>query len=355
MDDKYQKITSFDSIYEAFRLSRKGSYWKDSIIAYDVNRLENTIKISRALQSKSYRLKGHYKFKVQEREKLRDIQSLHITDRVYMHALCDNALIDDLSRSFIYDNGASLKGKGTNFARDRLKTHMHKFYRKHGLDGYVLQIDIRKYFDNIPHWYLKQRMMEHYDGYPDMQTALCDVVDSFDGDKGLGPGSQAVQVFALETLDKMDHFVKEVLGIKYYGRYMDDAYLIHESKDYLKNCRDLLACFLEGIELELHPNKTSLYPLKRGIKFLGFHFYITETGRVYAKLNPVSIKRAKRKLRKMVRAGVPEENIRRSFKSWSNHAGYGDSYYRIKAVREYMENLLNERGKNNEQEQICVC
>lgn len=30
-------------------------------------------------------------------------------------------------------------------------------------------------------------------------------------------------------------------------------------------------------------------------------------------------------------------------------------YYRIKAVREYMENLLNERSKNNEQEQICVC
>lgn len=346
MDEKFQTVAEFDNIYEAFRLARKGSFWKDSIITYDISRLENTVKISRSLKAHTYKLKGHYKFRINEREKIRDIQSLHVTDRVYMHSLCDNILIKDLSRKFIYDNGASLKGKGTNFSRNRLKAHMQKFYRKHGLNGYVLQIDIRKYFDSIPHWYLKQRMNKHYEGYPEIQQALRDVVDNFDGDKGLGPGSQAVQVFALDTLDSMDHFIKEVLGIKYYGRYMDDAYLIHESKDYLKRCKEILDCFLKDIELTLHPNKTRLYPLRKGIKFLGFKFCITDTGKVYVKLNKESVKRIKRKIRKMAKADVPDETIRRSFKSWASHASYGNSYYAIKRTEEYLNKLLKERECN---------
>lgn len=38
-------------------------------------------------------------------------------------------------------------------------------------------------------------------------------------------------------LSGMDHFIKEKLGIRYYGRYMDDFYLIHEDKAYLQYCR----------------------------------------------------------------------------------------------------------------------
>ncbi len=352
MDGKYQVVTSFDNIYKAFGPSRRGSYWKDSIIGYDVNRLERSIEISRALRSGKYKLKGHYHFKIQEREKIRDIQSLHIRDRVDLQSLCDKLVTEDTSRSFIYDNGASLKGKGTNFSRNRLKTHMRRFYNKHGLNGYVLQIDVKKYFDNIPHWYLKERMIKRYEGFPDMQKCLCDVIDSFDGNKGLGPGSQAVQIFALETLDKMDHFIKEALGIKYYGRYMDDAYLIHEDKDYLKHCKEILDCFLNEIELTLHPNKTNLYPLKRGIKFLGFKFNITETGHIYVKLNKDSVKRIKRKLRNMARLGLPEETIQKTFTSWKNHANYGNSYYTVKNVGEYLDNLLTERRKTmGEQEE----
>jgi hypothetical protein len=30
--------------------------------------------------------------------------------------------------------------------------------------------------------------------------------------------------------DKLDHFIKEKLRVRYYGRYMDDLYLIHADK-----------------------------------------------------------------------------------------------------------------------------
>lgn len=96
-------------------------------------------------------------------------------------------------------------------------------------------------------------MNKHYEGYPEIQQALRVWIDNFDGDKGLGPGSQAVQVFALDTLDSMDHFIKEVLGIKYYGRYMDDAYLIHESKDYLKQLQGNIGLFSKGYRVDAAP------------------------------------------------------------------------------------------------------
>lgn len=60
MDEKFQTVAEFDNIYEAFRLARKGSFWKDSIITYDISRLENTVKISRSLKAHTYKLKGHY-------------------------------------------------------------------------------------------------------------------------------------------------------------------------------------------------------------------------------------------------------------------------------------------------------
>jgi len=71
--------------------------------------------------------------------------------------LCDNIIIPAVNRTFIYDNGASQTGRGTNYCRDRLKRHMREYYQKYGLNGYVLKIDIKKYFDNIPHNYLKKR------------------------------------------------------------------------------------------------------------------------------------------------------------------------------------------------------
>lgn len=345
MDKKYEEIISFDNLYKAFGLARKGSFWKDSIIDYDLNRLKYTYKLHKQLKTKKYKLKGYYKFKVQEREKVRDIKSLHITDRVFQRSFSDNCLIDTIHKTFVYDNGASQSYKGTNFGRDRLKAQMQKFYRKHGINGYVLQIDIRKYFDSIPHDYLKKRVDHYFSSSQEISSELYKIIDSFEGEKGLGLGSQVNQNFALDALNELDHYIKEVLGIKYYERYMDDIIIIHEDKGYLKLCKDMIECRLREMKLEMHPNKTNIYPLKNGIKFLGFHFYLTDTGGIYCKLNPKSVTREKRKIRKMIRNEVPDTKIVASFISWKGHALYGDSYYVVKKVQKYMYKLIKERNE----------
>jgi len=341
----YEDAINFENLYESFRFARRGSFWKDSVIGYDQHRLEETVKLHRSLADGTYKCRGYYKFNVCERGKIRAIQSLHITDRVFQRSLCDQALIKEVTKGFIYDNGASQAGKGTEFARNRLVKHMQDFYRKHGMNGYFLQIDIHKYFDSIDHEIMKKIVSKKIKDEK-VAAELYRVIDSFDGGKGVGLGSQICQLFALMYLDSMDHYVKDRLSMKWYGRYMDDAWLICESKEKLQRILDDIKEVLAELKLKINEKKTQIFPIGNGIRILGFHFYIREGGSVYAKILPESIKREKRKIRRMIRKGVPEGRVRQSFVSWRASASYGDSYYKTRKVEQYMNRLLKERRLN---------
>lgn len=53
------------------------------------------------------------------------------------------------------------------------------------------------------------------------------------------------QVLAIFYLNDLDHYIKEILKIKYYVRYQDDFLLLHPSKEYLKECLDKIKEFLK--------------------------------------------------------------------------------------------------------------
>lgn len=111
---------------------------------------------------------------------------------------------------------------------------MLSFYNEHGLDGWILKCDITKFFYSIDHEILKD-IVDCY--FPDSYTTWLNhlFIDSTDG-VGLPLGNQVAQVYALLMLDCVDHMITGELGIRYYGRYMDDFYLIHHDKEYLKEC-----------------------------------------------------------------------------------------------------------------------
>ncbi|MCP5062186.1 MAG: RNA-directed DNA polymerase [Ignavibacteriae bacterium] len=91
-------------------------------------------------------------------------------------------------------------------------------------------------------------------------------------DKGLPIGNLTSQLFGNVYLDQLDHFVKEELGIKYYGRYVDDFILIHKDKEYLLNCGLKIKEFLkQELMLNLHPKKFYLQHYKKGVQFLGVY------------------------------------------------------------------------------------
>lgn len=108
------------------------------------------------------------------------------------------------------------------------------------------------------------------------------IIDSTEG-PGIPIGNHTSQWFAVLYLSGMDHMIKERLGIKFYGRYMDDFYLIHHDKEYLQYCLEEIRKFLVPLGLELN-QKTAIFPLTQGIDFLGFRTYMTDTGKVIRKI-----------------------------------------------------------------------
>lgn len=122
------------------------------------------------------------------------------------------------------------------------------------------------------------------------------IIDSTEG-SGIPIGNHTSQWFAILYLSDMDHMIKERLGIKYYGRYMDDFYLIHEDRAYLQFCLEEIRRFLVPLGLELN-QKTAIFPLSQGIDFLGFRTYLTDSGKVVRKVRRESKNRIRRKITK---------------------------------------------------------
>lgn len=230
----FGKVFTFDNLYTAFRKCCLGVGWKASTQRFKANALQNVNDIYRSLHNGTYKSRGFYEFDIVERGKERHIKSVHISERVVQRCLCDNALVPMFSRSFIYDNGACMANKGIDFAVRRLTCHLQRYFRKHGTDGYALVFDFSKYFDNIAHEPLKATVSKTFSD-PRIVQLVNGFIDDF-GEVGLGLGSQISQVSALMYPNKLDHYIKEELRIQAYGRYMDDGYLVHESKEHLQHC-----------------------------------------------------------------------------------------------------------------------
>ncbi len=165
-------------------------------------------------------------------------------------------------------------------------------------------------------------------------------------------GNQTSQWMALYYLDGLDRLVKEKLRIKYYTRYMDDMILIHPSKEYLKNCLEVMKEYVEN-ELCLSFNeKTQIHHINQGVDYLGFHFYLTDTGKVIKTLRQSRKKRIKKRLssfKKLYKKGdIDIDTVARSVVSMKGHLSHGHTYRLQKNI---FNNFILRGEKGNEKEE----
>lgn len=337
----FEKVLDFNNMYRAFRKAKCGKGYKKSSARFNLAALDGVHTLISQLRSKTYRVSEYTEFKVYE-PKERIIQTTSFKDKVIQHCLCDNVIMPRLQHVFLNDNCAGQKGKGTLFGLERLGEQMQQFFGKYGCNGYILKCDITKFFYNISHAQVKD-IVEYHFGYDPDVCWLCNLfIDSTEG-KGIPLGNQINQGFALLYLDGMDNLIKYELGIDYYGRYMDDFYLIHPSKAYLKYCLEVITAYLETLDLTLN-SKTQIFPFKNGVNYLGFHTYITADGRVIRKLKNQNKRNARRKflrMAKLVAEGkLPPETFHESFGSWKNHASRGTCAGLIKTMEEIVNTVI---------------
>ncbi|MCI8489639.1 MAG: RNA-directed DNA polymerase [Lachnospiraceae bacterium] len=161
---------------------------------------------------------------------------------------------------------------------------------------------------------------------------LLQIIDSYEKTpgKGLPMGNQTSQWFALYYLDGLDRVAKEKYRMKYYTRYMDDCIILCRDKEYLKQCLSAMKYYVEEELLLKFNEKTQLTTIKNGVDYLGFHFYLTDTGKVIRRLRTSSKRRWKRRLKKMERQyredEITFEEISRSIASYKGHLKHGHTY-----------------------------
>lgn len=340
--DDFDKVFSYGNLYRAFKKCRRSVAWKASVQKYITQAPLMVDRTYERLQAGSFRSDGFYEFDICERGKTRHIKSVTIAERVVQRCLCDNALVPVLSPTFIYDNGASLKNRGYHFSIRRIVRHLRKHYRKHGTEGYILLFDFSKFFENVSHELCKRIMRENF--HDKRIIALTDhFIDMF-GDVGLGLGSQISQTFALASANRLDHFVKEVLKIKGYGRYMDDGYLIHKSKEYLRFCLAEIRKLCKELGIKLNEKKTQIVKLSHGFTFLKTRFYITETGKVIRKIYKKSVTKERRKLKSFVPLMafkvMTYADVAAAFQSWCAYAKNFNAWHTLQNMYQLYNELF---------------
>lgn len=336
-----EEIIGFDALYDSMMKCKKGVLWKDSTANYYLNSIRRTDILSNSLMNGTYKPRPTMRFTITS-PKPRDIESIMFSDRVYQRSLNDNYIYPMMTKSFIYDNCACQKGKGTDFARNRLKTMLQRYYRKHGNSGYVAQFDIHGYYPNMSHDKVEQLFKRRLN--PEMYERVIQILHhQYKGDYGYNPGSQLIQIAGISLLNNLDHYIKEQLHIKCYVRYMDDFILVHNNKEYLEECKIKIINKLAELEFEVNPKKTKIFPLKRGINFLGFTFRFTDTGKVLMLILSENVKRERLKLRRLVNKSkkgfLPKEKVDESYASWRNHASKGNTFKLLQKMDTYYKEL----------------
>lgn len=285
---------------------------------------------------------GFIEFDICERGKKRHIKSVHFKERVVQRTLCDNALVPVLSRSLIYDNGASLEGKGISFARDRLKHHLHQFYRRTGSnDGFIWLMDFSGYFDNIEHGpvYFSIRT-----SFSDVRIhALCTQFIAPFGEKSLGIGSQVSQILAVHYRNQIDHFMKEVKRILEYACYMDDSYAMHTRKEYLATASKEIDALCKAKGIRMNAKKTQIVKLSHGFTYMKGKFFLKDRGKVIVKPCRANTTHERQKLKKFRRfLNKGEMTLDHVIHSYNSYRGYILKDYNSHKTVRSMDKLFHE-------------
>jgi RNA-directed DNA polymerase len=135
-------------------------------------------------------------------------------------------------------------------------------------------------------------------------------------------GNLTSQFFANVYLNELDHFMKHKLKARYYLRYVDDFVILQESREQLEFWKQEIEKFLRGkLKLELHPQKSKVVSLSRGIDFVGFrNFYH------YRLLRKRNIRSMLNKVQQYKNQEISKEKLLESFQGWNAYANWANSY-----------------------------
>ncbi len=319
-----EEIADLNNLYEAFYKAQKGKLSKQYVSAYKSQLQNNLLRLQHQIISGAVETGGYHTFTIYDPKK-RLICATPFSQRVLHHALM-NICHASFEKHQIATSFASRSVKGTYAALDKAREY-HCLYR------WFLKLDVRKYFESIDHSILKQQLHRMFKDQALLLT-FEKIIDSYSTapDKSVPIGNLTSQYFANHYLSMADHYLKEVLRIPAYVRYMDDMVLWHHDKEALLDIGYRFQEYLvRKLLLQLKP--FCLNAAGKGLPFLG---YLLFPNRV--KLNQRSKKRF---IQKSLHYDHYLQRGRWSQKEFANHLMPLVAFTEYADAREFRKNVYS--------------
>lgn len=277
---------------------------------------EETIKtyLREHIMDGTFRITGFKNLHVKDGPKERDVQAPPVVDRIGCHAIM-SVFEKYVYPTVIETSAASIKGRGMHYLHHIVENDIHEC-EEH---LYYYQCDIYHFYDSI-----NQDLM-----YEDLKKYVSDpvVLKIFSNfvhllPKGLSKGLRSSQCFANLHLSPIDHYMKEVVGIRYYYRYCDDIVMMSTDKRELWKWRDILHRELDKLGLNIKPSE-AVRPVNVGLDYLGFVHYED-----YSLVRKRTKQKTARHLAK-VKSRKRRQEIIGSFKGMACHADCKHLFFKL--------------------------
>lgn len=302
-----------DDLHEAYLDARRHKRNKPYQLRFETRAEEYLEELCDELYNRTYRPLPSSCFIITDPKK-REVFAAEFRDRI-VHHLYYNYTYRMYERTFIADTYSCMKRRGTHYGIGRLYDHIRKESHNYTRPCYVMKMDIRGYFMHINRQKLLGICLKSLDRMSMHKVSKhrperwCDVVDMefvrwltaeiallnpIEGCKVIGPlsdwddlphdkslyhspegcglpiGNLTSQLFSNVYLNVLDQFMKRVLCCRYYGRYVDDFYVVDADKERLQSIVPEVRDFLQReLDLVFHDGKLQIISIWHGVEFLG--------------------------------------------------------------------------------------
>jgi len=289
-------------LFRAYFDTRKNKGGTQNALAFAADYEKKLFALHAEIISRKYEVGQSICFIVDKPVK-REVFAADFRDRI-VHHLIFNAINPIFEKHFIRDSYSCRLGKGTSDGIRRVDHFIRSCSENYQKDCWILKLDIRGYFMSIKRDIIykkiesRLRAVKNTDFDVDLMLYLIHSVvyndatqnccikakkedwvglpkskSLFFAEKGKGfpIGNLTSQLFGNIYLDEFDHFVHREMGIKHYGRYVDDMVFVHRDRDFLKSVIAQTQEYLQTeLGLEVHPKKMYLQYYKKGVYFFGY-------------------------------------------------------------------------------------
>ena len=237
----------------------------------------------------------------------REIFAWNFKDRI-IHHLIYNYISPIFEKHFIYDSYSCRKFRWTSFWIERLQKFIRSCSDNYKKDCYILKLDISWYFmsmnKDILYEIIKKELNKNNISTPlnesswaweSLLSLIKKVIYNDPTKNGIFKWKRAdyiwlpknkslffthswcwlpiwnltSQLFSNIYLMHFDKYMKQTLKLKYYWRYVDDFFIVHNDKEKLKQLIPKINNYLNNkLQLRLHPNKIYLQNYTKWVLFL---------------------------------------------------------------------------------------